>query len=95
MNRFVKILVNVLCVGTFTFAFLFLPSVAGAQSPQSKCGKWSIVPSPDPGMSNSLLNVAAISNSDAGPWVTMQGIMETIKRWPNIGMELPGALSPA
>ena len=65
MNRFVKVLVNVLFIGVLTSAFLFLPAVARAQSPQSKCGKWGIVLSPDPGMFNSLLSVAAISNSDA------------------------------
>ncbi|HJT59784.1 MAG TPA: hypothetical protein VJ761_24960 [Ktedonobacteraceae bacterium] len=65
MKRFIIALVDVLFVGTLIFAFLFLPAVAEAQSSQVKCGKWSIISSPDPGMFNSLLSVAAISSSDA------------------------------
>ena len=64
MKRFIMVLVNLLFVGIFTFAFLFLPSVAGAQSPQAKCGKWSIVSSPNPGMFNGLSGVAALSPGD-------------------------------
>ena len=64
MKRFTVTLAFGMLISALTVGFLVRPAMAQAFSPQSNCGKWIIIPSPNPGMFNSLLGVAAISSSD-------------------------------